>query len=305
MILRHFPGKSDDTEKNDFGSFHKENVVVYARSNKVEFSEHSAPLSIKSCLQGNEIYEIRGVPIRVETDRLLVLNKDQNYSSHIFSNLETVSFCVFFKDGIEKDVLASFRHTNHSLLDNPAKFEDLRLPLFQNLRSPGSTVNALMTNLHAGLLDGNTSQMWLDEQSFRLVESLLEEHLQTLNQIEELPFVRSSTKIEIYKRLCLARDYVDSCYNESITLVRLSGIACLSQFHFLRLFKAAFDLTPHQYLTVVRLRKARELLRKGNCQITEVCFRVGFKNPTSFSRLFKNHFKSSPTEFRRSRYTKK
>jgi transcriptional regulator GlxA family with amidase domain len=72
----------------------------------------------------------------------------------------------------------------------------------------------------------------------------------------------------------------------------------LSQSHFLRLFKQAFGVTPHQYLRQVRLQKARQLLVQKNLSVTEVCLSVGFDNLSSFSRLFSQTFGFSPRQMR-------
>ncbi|MEZ5424976.1 MAG: AraC family transcriptional regulator [Pyrinomonadaceae bacterium] len=297
MILRRFPGQFNN--EADFSFFHRENVVVYARTCEVSFSEHTAPLSIKTCLKGTEIYEINSVPIAVREGKFLVINNDQNYSSYILSNEDVDSFCIFFRDQLDREVLSVFEHSHRDLLDDPHRGEDRPMTFFQNLRPAASSLFPQIENLHREISRGSgTSQIWLDEKCAGLIETLLREHLQTLGEIEKLPLVRRSTRLEIYKRLSLARDFIESCYAEPIDLERLARIACLSPFHFLRLFKTVFEKTPHQYLTGVRLEKARQMIEKEDLSITDICLSVGYENPSSFARLFKSRFNSSPGEFR-------
>jgi AraC-like DNA-binding protein len=293
MILRNFPNSS-----TDYSVFHRENVLVCAKSADVAYSEHTAPLSIKTCFIGAEIYEINGAQIAVEAGKCLIMNGDQRYASYILSNQEVESFCIFFQDGIEKDVLAVFKASNEKLLSHPES--NFPTPFFQNLRQPDSTISARMKILRQAIGNGQNSQLWLDEQANFLLEILLAEHQQILRETEKLPMIRQTTRIEIYKRLNLAKDYIESCYHEPLNLKKLSQIACLSPHHFLRLFKSAFHQTPHQYLTEIRLQKALSLIKQNNHSITEICFNVGFENLSSFSRLFKNRFKLSPNEFRKS-----
>lgn len=113
MILRHFPNSNRTA---DFSAFHRENVVVWAKSDEASFAEHTAPLSIKACWQGREIYEFKNVPIAVEAGKFLVINNDEKYASYVLSNEETESFCVFFQDGIEREALTVFEKSNESLL---------------------------------------------------------------------------------------------------------------------------------------------------------------------------------------------
>jgi AraC-like DNA-binding protein len=82
-------------------------------------------------------------------------------------------------------------------------------------------------------------------------------------------------KIYLYKRIVQAKIFIDTNYHLDIDLDNISDEACFSKFHFIRLFKKAYSKTPHQYLTVVRIEKAVELLQSGQ-QVSEVCYAVGF-----------------------------
>ena len=57
-------------------------------------------------------------------------------------------------------------------------------------------------------------------------------------------------------------------------------------------------MTPNQYLILVRINKAKELLKKDN-SVLEVCFAVGFDSPTTFAGLFKKLVGSSPRSFKK------
>ena len=59
---------------------------------------------------------------------------------------------------------------------------------------------------------------------------------------------------DIYKRLCRAREFMDDCYGLPLTLDQISSEACISAYHFHRLFRDTFEKTPHQYLTDRRIR---------------------------------------------------
>ena len=63
----------------------------------------------------------------------------------------------------------------------------------------------------------------------------------------------------LYK-LCQLRDLMRECLDEPLTLEDLSAEADLSVYHLLRSFRAAFGETPHEYLTRMRLERAKELL---------------------------------------------
>ena len=94
------------------------------------------------------------------------------------------------------------------------------------------------------------------------------------------------TAPEILERLIRARDFIDLCYDLPLDLEEISSHACFSRYHFLRLFRQAFNQTPHQYLVQRRIERAKELLGGKDLRVTDVCFEVGFQSLGSFSSLF-------------------
>ncbi len=94
------------------------------------------------------------------------------------------------------------------------------------------------------------------------------------------------------------RNFIDQNFEEELNLDFLSHIRFTSKFHLLRLFKRYYGLTPGQYLIFRRLEKSKEYLKKG-MRVSETCYAVGFRAPSSFSTLFKNKFGLSPSEYQK------
>ncbi len=102
-----------------------------------------------------------------------------------------------------------------------------------------------------------------------------------------------------FTRLCRARDFIAAGYRERITLEHAAGQACLSPFHFNRLFLRAFGETPHEFLTRLRMDRAKKLLLAENHSVTDICFHVGYESLGSFSLRFRSLTGLSPAAFRR------
>ena len=110
---------------------------------------------------------------------------------------------------------------------------------------------------------------------------------------------RVETDLETLQRLGRARDFIDHCYDHPLSLDQISEKACFSRYHFLRLFRQAFNKTPHQYLIERRIEKAKELLRaEDDVRVTDVCFEVGFQSLGSFSSLFHKYVGHAPVTYR-------
>ena len=101
----------------------------------------------------------------------------------------------------------------------------------------------------------------------------------------------------LYRQVVRAKLFVDDHFAENLEIGKIASEAFLSRFHFIRLFKRIYRWTPHQYLTQVRIERAKELLRAG-AQVSDVCYSVGFESETSFTGLFKRMVGRTPSAYR-------
>lgn len=102
---------------------------------------------------------------------------------------------------------------------------------------------------------------------------------------------------DVLVHLRRARDHADRHYAQDVTLDELAEVAGLSKYHFLRLFKATYGLTPAAYVSQRRIERAQDLLRATNLSVTEVCFAVGFSSLGSFSTRFRDLVGETPRQF--------
>ncbi|GGE45023.1 AraC family transcriptional regulator [Pullulanibacillus camelliae] len=95
-----------------------------------------------------------------------------------------------------------------------------------------------------------------------------------------------------------ARTYIESHYDQSISLEDVANQVQLSPYYFSKLFKEHFGMTYIDYLTKIRIEKAKVLMRTTNKSQKEICFEVGYRDPNYFSRVFKKWTNLSPTGYR-------
>lgn len=96
-----------------------------------------------------------------------------------------------------------------------------------------------------------------------------------------------------------AIDFIQANYARNFSLAELAAAVHLSPFHLSRLFKAETGLPPFEYLTAVKIERAKALLLAGDRTVTQACFESGFNNLSHFSRVFSARVGVSPSEFRR------
>jgi AraC-like DNA-binding protein len=104
---------------------------------------------------------------------------------------------------------------------------------------------------------------------------------------------------DLFRRLCRARDRLHDESAHPPRLPELARFAGVSPFHLLRVFRDCFGETPHDYVSRLRIERAKLLLRSGH-SVTEACLEVGFTGLGSFSSRFKSLVGVSPSEYARS-----
>jgi len=88
-------------------------------------------------------------------------------------------------------------------------------------------------------------------------------------------------------RVLAALDRMHTSFGEPLTVDDLAKTAGTSRFHFSRLFREETGKAPYRYLLELRLARAKELLRRGHCSVTEAALSVGFRDFSRFSRMFR------------------
>jgi AraC-like DNA-binding protein len=104
---------------------------------------------------------------------------------------------------------------------------------------------------------------------------------------------------ELFRRLCRSRDRLAADLEQPLRLADAAREACLSPYHYHRLFTRTFGQTPHDFLTRLRIDRAKTLLAGDHLPVTEVCYAVGYESLGSFSSRFRRLVGRSPSEYQR------
>lgn len=99
----------------------------------------------------------------------------------------------------------------------------------------------------------------------------------------------------------LAKDYIRSNYNRDISLDDVSRAVNISPYYFSKIFKENTGENFIEYLTNIRIDKAKELLGTTEYSMKEICSMVGYSDPNYFSRSFKKNVGVTPTEYKEGR----
>lgn len=133
--------------------------------------------------------------------------------------------------------------------------------------------------------------------NIRTIEQLREQTHQILCRVLEF---RESQKDTPHCRLVqLAKNYINLHYMDSdLSLEQVAAQVNLSPSHFSVVFSQETSQTYTEYLTMLRIKKAKELLRMTTLRSTDICYQVGYSDPHYFSHVFGKHTGFSPKQFR-------
>jgi len=121
-------------------------------------------------------------------------------------------------------------------------------------------------------------------------------------QRSELAPVDARTVLVVWRRSPAferALVYLGHRYVEPVQLGDLAAVACVSKFHLVRLFTATLGITPHRYQLLLRMGRAKAMLREGT-RVTQIAHGLGFADHSHLDRSFRTHMGMTPTQYQQS-----
>jgi AraC family transcriptional regulator len=122
---------------------------------------------------------------------------------------------------------------------------------------------------------------------------------------ESVPSQKSQANGEYAQRINRVIDYLRGNLDRQVKLKELAKVACFSEFHFHRIFRAVSGETINNFTNRLRLEKAARHLRFSDRSLTDIALDCGFSSSATFSRAFRSGYDTSPSQFRKSGEIKK
>lgn len=89
----------------------------------------------------------------------------------------------------------------------------------------------------------------------------------------------------------------DNITDDNFGVERMTDILCMSRSSLLRKIKTLFNLSPLDFIRLIKLKKAAEFIQEGKYRIGDICYMVGINSPSYFSKLFLKQFGMTPKDF--------
>jgi AraC-like DNA-binding protein len=123
--------------------------------------------------------------------------------------------------------------------------------------------------------------------------TIFAQHLSIINN--QIVLQQENSELPLVTR---AKEYIHQNQAEDLSLGQVAKAVNSSKFYFCKLFKKATGLSFTNYVSRVRIEKAKNLLLNPNLRISEIAYEIGFQSLTHFNRIFKKVIGQSPTDYR-------
>lgn len=267
---------------------------VISSLSKFENQVEKSPFSLKYVTSGEENYFINNKSYKVKSNQFLLVNANDKVDIHVRSSYPTKGICLYPSENLIQEITHFYTSSDKMLLD-PSKVNCTEVNFTQSIFPINSnTTGFFLQHAIQNILQLHQQDVSIDYDLFfmQLVEKLLHDQLEISKQIKRLSSSKKQTREELFRRLSIVKNYIHDNYTEKLPINDLSEMACLSKYHFLRSFKALYNMSPYQYLLQLKLNKARKLKRK-DYSYSEISELVGFsdeKNLRKSLHKIENHF---------------
>lgn len=254
--------------------------------------------ALKYVVSGRERYEVNGRRHTVTDGKLLVVGHGSTCKVEVNESTTVEGLCLYLNSGMVTKVWRTLQQPTDKLLEMPELCKSTPEVFEHVFEADTHSLKPKLDNLRLLLHEGTFRDYAQPEELFMsLAEDLCRLQLRTQQLVHQIPASKKVTREELTRRLLLARDYLHDNLTEPLNLRQLAEVASLSEFHFLRQFKAAFGASPYQYLLYLRMQLAVHLLKTGGMTVGEVAQACGFREAQAFSKLFRKMLGEAPSAY--------
>lgn len=222
--------------------------------------------------KGLQSFSHRGSKYKTPAGGLIMLNPGDDHTGEPANEL-----------GFEyRAIYLTMAHMQEAVAELTGHHQDS--PFFVNIRVDNQILSGCVRNLYTSLLD-NVNPLKTESHFLNALSSIIRKTAEIRH-----PMLSIGREREAVRK---AREYIQSCWSQKITLSELSEYVGLSRYYFLRVFCNEVGMPPHSYLDSIRISHAKRLLKQG-ISPKEVAFETGFSDQSHFANRFKRSVGVTP-----------
>lgn len=262
------------------------NVIDFSIHKHLNSIKKEQNLTFRMLFNGEQCFKMGGKELFLFSDSFLVLAPGTEYTSTIKYNKPVRTLSI----SISNEFLNEFK-----LLNGLMEYS-----FFQSIHPLNDEMNKIINDMYAYMFIVDTNECLWNQYINEFLGIYSNSYLKPCKlSKEKLNFVRPNTNNELFKRVYLAKEFIDCQYHTKFTLDQVASACCMSVNHLLRTFKQVFGLSPHQYLIDIRLQRAKYILQIEDKSVKDIVNQVGFESTSSFIKVFREKFNVTPLQYRK------
>jgi AraC-like DNA-binding protein len=274
------------------------NEIRFSEIKKIESEVSFKGLGIKYVATGQETYYANGKKFMVREGEYIIGNDFTKSIVQINQEKAVEGICIDISTQIVSDV-AEF----YDLQPSNLKEFLLSDQFFVNRYNVKNTsIGYSLSEINKKIKNGSFANNLQEQELFySLAESIITDQRFVFDHLNNLEFKKNITNEEVFRLILQAKDFIDEHITENLSLDEISLKIGISKYHFIRVFKQTFGVSPYQYQKRIRLERARVEIAQGR-GIIETSFKFGFSDVSAFSKAFKQQFGQTPGSTRISNF---
>lgn len=259
-------------------------LLPFAEANQVEFLFVSSNEEIEANCRPNEVINnlttllCRIITYTPQTHKVILsLSREQTSSENIIINIHNTGVNL----GVFPEIIRDLSFPVHC-----SKHQEAATTFFMNI----PTEKALKGS--DGVPFGQ-NKGYIIKPFYSEVRKRLNSHFKNIHNLEVLAEQKGEKEGIFLKKInAIIFSQLD---HENFGVNELASRMAISRVQLFRKIKALTQVSPHQYIMNIRLQKARELLEREDCNVSEAAYRAGFISASHFTRAFQKKFGFKPS----------
>jgi AraC-like DNA-binding protein len=269
------------------------NAIRFSEFNKLEAETPFTGLGIKYVASGEETYLANDKKFSVKEGEYIIGNDFTSSIVKIDHQKPVQGLCIDISSEIISEV-ADYYDLNGVDLTEFLLSDQFFVNRY-NIKN--TTLGYSLVEINQSVKSGNFNNQFLKEELFySLAESIITDQRFIFNHLNKMDFKKVNTNEEVFRLLLKAKELLYLHAMKNLSLEEISAGAGISKYHFIRLFKTVFGISPYQYQIRRRLENAKIELLNG-VSILDTAFAHGYADLATFSKAFKQAFGQSPSQF--------
>ena len=267
-----------------------DNEIRFSEIKKIESDVAFKGLGIKYVASGEETYYANGKKFMVREGEYIIGNDFTKSIVQINQEKVVEGICIDISTQIVSDVAEYY-----DLQASNLKEFLLSDQFFVNRYNVKNTsIGYSLSEINKKIKNGSFANSLQEQELFySLAESIITDQRFIFDHLNNLDFKKNITNEEVFRSILQAKNFIDEHITENLSLDEISLNIGISKYHFIRVFKQAFGVSPYQYQKRIRLDRAKLDITQG-ISILKTAIKYGFSDVPTFSKAFKQQFNLTP-----------